>query len=252
MAPPKCIPQGIGISSALLFLTLATGSAVAAVPLSQGEAWDGGGLGGTLTAGPTWKSDEGLTPNHLGSQLWYHYKPDLVGSMGIEMSDWAYSRTKALFTTQYVGALSWIPLSGSQQIMNFALRLGGQSVSTTLDTFPHTLPLTDQGWDWQIGLRVGGGWGGKDLGAWVSTGPVAYWRVSGAASGVSMAQESELGLLVNLQKFWTGSETYTRAWDLAIRIPMVYQPKAPTFTRQGVVKQSEWSIGIQIGPSVLF
>jgi hypothetical protein len=33
---------------------------------------------------------------------------------------------------------------------------------------------------------------------------------------------------------------------------MVYQPNAPTFTRQGVVKQSEWSIGLQIGPSVLF
>jgi hypothetical protein len=252
MAPPKPTFRGIRIVPVVRCLLFATGFAIGAVPLSQGEAWDGAGLGGTLTAGPTWKSDEGLTPNHVGSQLWYHYQPDLVGSMGIEMSDWAFSRTKALFTTQYVGALSWIPLSSSQQILNMALRFGGESVSTTLDTASHALPLTDQGWDWQIGLRVGGGWSAKDLGAWVSTGPVGYWRVSGAASGWTFAQESEVGLLLNLQKLWSGSAGYTRSWGLAIRIPMVYQPNAPTFTRQGVVKQSEWSIGLQIGPSVLF
>src|ERR1035437_2847562 len=79
MVGPKCI------LSAILASAVAAGFADAAVPLPSGEAWDGGGLGGTLSAGPTWRSDEGLTPNHLGSQVWYHYKENLVGSMGIEM-----------------------------------------------------------------------------------------------------------------------------------------------------------------------
>jgi hypothetical protein len=224
----------------------------AAVPLPSGEAWDGAGLGGTLSAGPTWCSGEGFTPNHLGSQVWYHYKPDVVGSLGIEMSDWASSRNKALFTTQYVGALSWIPLKTSQQILNVALRIGGERFSTTLDTLPHTLPLTDNSWEWQGGLRIGGGWSHRNWGMWASTGPVASWRASGAASGWNLTQESELGALLSLQGFWNNARTYTRAWNLAVRVPLVYQPEAPTFTRSGVVYRSKWSMGIQIGPSVLF
>ncbi len=246
MVSPKCILLAIRA------LPLVTCLAVAAVPLPSGEVWDGGGLGGTLSAGPTWSSDEGFTPNHLGSQLWYHYKANLVGSMGIEMSDWVSNRNKSLFTTQYVGSLSWIPLSTSQQILNVALRLGGERISTTLDTFPRALPLTDNSWEWQVGLRVGGGWSQEHWGAWASTGPVASWRTSGAASGWNMTQESELGVLLSLQGFWNGARSYTRAWNLVIRAPLVYQPEAPTFTRGGVVYKSKWSMGIQVGPSVLF
>jgi hypothetical protein len=246
MVSPKCI------LAAILALPVASGLAFAAVPLPSGEVWDGGGLGGTLSAGPTWSSDEGFTPNHLGSQVWYHYKENLVGSMGIEMSDWVSSRTKSLFTTQYVGALSWIPLSTSRQILDVALRVGGERISTTLDTTSHALPLTDNSWEWQVGARVGGGWSRDHWGAWASTGPIASWRTSGAASGWSMAQESELGVLLSLQSFWNGARGYTRAWNLVVRTPLVYQPKAPTFTRDGVVHTSKWSMGIQVGPSVLF
>ena len=246
MVSPKCILVAIRA------LPVVAGLAWTAVPLPSGEVWDGAGLGGTLSAGPTWSSDEGFTPNHLGSQAWYHYKANLVGSMGIEMSDWVSNRNKSLFTTQYVGALSWIPLSTSRQILDVALRLGGERISTTLDTATHALPLTDNSWEWQVGLRVGGGWSHEHWGAWASTGPVASWRASGAASGWNLAQESELGVLISLQDFWNNAKSYTRSWNLAIRMPLVYQPEAPTFTRGGVVYRSGWSMGIQIGPSVLF
>jgi len=246
MVVPKCI------LAALSAVAVVAGLASAAVPLPSGEVWDGGGLGGTISAGPTWSSDEGFTPNHLGSQMWYHYKENLVGSMGIEMSDWVSSRHNSLFTTQYVGALTWIPLSTSRQILDVALRLGGERFSTVLDTFPRALPLTDDSWEWQVGARVGGGWSHEHWGIWVSTGPVASWRTSGSASGWNIAQESEVGILLDLQGIWNNSKSYTRAWNLAVRVPLVYQPEAPTFTRGGVVRTSKWSMGIQIGPSVLF
>lgn len=248
MVCPKCILVAIRALPAIAC------AVCAAVPLPCGEAWDGAGIGGTLTAGPTWRSDEGFTPNHLGSQVWYHYKENLVGSMGIEMSDWASSRTSALFSTQYVGALTWVPLSTSRQILDVALRLGGEQITTTLDTttVSRTQPLTDDSWDWQIGLRIGGGWSLQHWGVWASTGPVASWRASGKAAGWNMAQESEVGVLLDLQGFWNNARSFTRAWNLAVRVPFVYRPEAPTFTRSGVVYRSNWSVGIQIGPSVLF
>ena len=208
---------------------------------------------GNLTAGPTWRSDEGLTPNHLGAQFWYHYQPHVVGSMGIEMSDWVPSRTKSLFTTQYLVALSWVPLVDSQRVLDLALRLGGLSSTTTLDTdtVAGAKALSDKAWDWQVGLRVGGGWNRGRWGMWASTGPIANWRASGPAAGWNMSQESELGFSLSLRKQWN-AESFTRSWNLIFRLPVVYQPRAPVFTREGMVYRTRWTVGVQVGPSVLF
>ena len=66
-----------------------------------------------------------------------------------------------------------------------------------------------------------------------------------------MSQESELGFALSLRKHW-GAESFTRAWNLVFRFPVVYQPKAAIFTKGGVVYRSCWTMGIQVGPSVLF
>lgn len=228
------------------------GTSHAAVPLPQGESWDGAGIGGVLTAGPMWREDDGLVPNHLAAHLWYHSRADIVGSTGIEMSDWNSSSTHSLFQVQYVGAVSWIPLRGPRQLLEVALRAGGERSLTTLDTAVRADPIVDDSWDWQFGLRVGAGWTRGPWGISISSGPVASWRASGAASGWNMAQESEIGIQLSLQDHWNGSASYTRAWNFVLRIPVVYQPVAPRFTRQGVVNQSRWSFGLLLGPSVLF
>ena len=228
-------------------------SSAAAVPLPLGESWDGGGIGGALLAGPVWKSTEGFAPNHLGGHFWYHYRPDLVASMGIEMSDWNNSRTQSLFQTQYVGCLSWIPWGGSDELLEVGLRAGGERSLTTLDTGSRGAdPLVDDSWDWQLGLRVGSGWRRGIWGFWASTGPIACWRASGSASGWNMVQESEVGFQVSFQGFWNSSASYTRAWNLAVRIPVIYEPRAPRFTRQGATYRSQWTFGVVLGPSVLF
>ena len=239
-------------SLCILGIALAGTGVRAAVPLPLGEAWEGKGIGGSLLAGPVWKMNEGFAPNHLAGQVWYHYRPDLLASTGIEMTDWNQSRTQSLFQTQYVGVLDWIPWGTSSQLVDVGLRLGGPRSSTTLDTLQRADPLADDSWDWQIGVRVGAGWNLGRFGLWASTGPVASWRSSGAASGWSMAQESEIGSTLDLRDFWNGARSYTRAWNLAVRIPVVYQPHGARFTRQGVVHRSLWSFGFLIGPSVLF
>ena len=236
----------------LLFLLISLHASHAAVPLPSGESWDGAGVGGVLTAGPVWRSSEGITPNHLSAHIWYHARTDMVGSSGIEISDWNSSSTQSLFQAQYVGAASWVPWRDSRQLLEVAFRAGGERSTTTLDTAKGFAPIVDDSWDWQFGIRVGGGWNRGPWGLSVSTGPVASWRASGAASGWNMAQESEIGLHVSLQDHWSGSASYTRAWNIVLRIPVVYQPAAPTFTHNGVVNRSQWTYGLFLGPSVLF
>ncbi|HNY30929.1 MAG TPA: hypothetical protein PKO15_08575 [Fibrobacteria bacterium] len=206
-----------------------------------------------LTPGPCYRTDVGFAPNHLGANIWFHLKPDLVGVMGMEFSSWSPDRTTSLGIGQYTGAFSWIfPNKDSLQTLDLSLRLGGETQSAILDTMRHTPPRTSVSWDWQMGLRAGYARQDGRIGSWVSWGPLFSWRTSGEATGLRWVLETETGLTVDLRDIFVGSRSATRTWNLVIRVPVRFDPIAPRLGRDDNIEEAQWSWALLVGPSVLF
>ncbi len=211
------------------------------------------GLGMNLTPGPYYRSRVGFSPNHLGGNLWYHLEPDLVGICGMELTSWNPDRTSSLFIGQYTGAFSKIfPSSDSLHTLDLSLRLGGERQTTVLDTMRQSPPRGSLSWDWQMGLRVGYAQQNGKIGTWFSWGPIMSWRSSGKATGVRWLLEAEAGTALDLRDLWSGSRAATRTWNLAIRLPVRFDPLAPRLRRRDYVEEPQWSWGLLVGPSVLF
>lgn len=222
-------------------------------PLSSGGSWDGDGLGMNLTPGPVWRSRLGLSPNHLGANIWHHLESDLVGIVGMELTTWNSERNKSLFIAQYTGAFSWIfPSTDSLQTLDLSLRLGGERQVALLDTLRGAPARTSISWDWQAGMRAGYARQDGLIGSWVSWGPLFSWRTTGEATGLRWILETETGLTVDLRNLFVGSRSATRTWNLAIRLPIRFDPIAPRLRKDDLVEESQWSWGLLVGPSVLF
>jgi hypothetical protein len=168
------------------------------------------------------------------------------------MSNWSSDPRQSLFVGEYTGSLNWVLPHPPDHVDFIGLRAGGQRTTTILDTLAHAPPLLDNSWDWQIGATWTKGWQKLGWGRWASVGPVVSWRSTGSNRGTHFSIEGEVGALIGLQQYWIGSAASTRAWNLAIRIPIQYQLDAPVFSRGGSYNAQRWSLAILVGPSVLF
>jgi len=241
----------------LLGTVLVSGIAWAGpIPSAMARNLDSQGIGGMIGAGPVYDGEHGLAPNQLFAQTWYHYYPNLVGGAGLEFSSRNPSRLKAFTSTRYDLSATWIARRTDLDLVELSLIAGLMNHNGYVDTaerIPEADAQSDIGTDIGLATRIGYGSRLSPLmGWWIAGSPGVSLRVAGTNAGVDYGFDGEIGMTISLQSIWYDSKTLTRAWDLFLRLPFRIESGAPDVTAHGVRRVHDWSIGLQVGPTVLF
>lgn len=225
----------------------------AAVPTSWARNYDSIGIGMVLGAGPVLEGRHGIAPNQILTQGWFHYFPTLLGGAGLEFSSRIPSRLESYTQTRYDVTSTWIPWHDPARAVELSLIGSLVNTKAYLDTLPGAEPIEDIGSDLGLSLRAGFGHRATSrFGWWASGAPFVAVRALGDNAGANLGLDIEFGIVYSMSDFWHDSKKLSRAWDVFLRIPVRLESASPHVSATGVHRGSSWSIGAQLGPSVLF
>ncbi|HQF56361.1 MAG TPA: hypothetical protein PK208_14685 [Fibrobacteria bacterium] len=225
----------------------------AAVPTSWARNYDSIGIGMVLGAGPVLASRHGTAPNQILAQGWFHYFPTVIGGAGMELSSRIPSRLESYTQARYDVTSTWIPWHDPVRAVELSLIGSLVNTKAYLDTLIGTDPIEDIGSD--LGLSLRGGFGHRAtprFGWWASGAPFVAFRALGDNAGVNLGLDMEVGVVYSMSEFWHDSKKLSRAWDVFLRFPVRFESASPHVTATGIHRGPAWSIGAQLGPSVLF
>ncbi len=235
------------------FALFALGCAHAAVPLAMGRSYDSVGIGMILGAGPILEDHHGLAPNQIVAQGWFHYYPTVIGGAGMELTQRTPSNLESYTQVRYDVTSTWIPWSTPDRALEFSAIGSVNTIDTYLDTLAGADPIEDVGVDFGLALRAAYGHRATSrFGWWVSGAPFLLFRPAGTNKGLNPGLETELGFVYSMSDFWHDARKLSRSWDVFLRIPLRVQGGMPHVSRNGRDRSASWSIGAQIGPSILF
>ncbi len=225
----------------------------AAVPISWARNYDSIGIGMVLGAGPIVESRHGTAPNQILAQGWFHYFPTVIGGAGLEFSSRIPSRLESYTQTRYDVTSTWIPWHDPARAVELSLIGSLVNTKAYLDTLPGAEPIEDIGSDLGLSLRAGFGHRATSrFGWWASGAPFVAIRALGDNAGANLGLDMEFGVVYSMSDFWHDSKKLSRAWDVFLRVPVRLESASPHVSATGVHRGSSWSIGAQLGPSVLF
>jgi hypothetical protein len=214
------------------------------------------GLGGMLGAGPVYDGEHGLAPNQIIGQAWFHYRPTLVGGVGLEFSSRNPSRASAFHSSRYDLTATWIPHRTERHMFELSLIGDLTKHNGYIDTamrVPGADAVSDVGMDWGLAARLGYGRRHSPLvGWWVGGAPGISVRFTGSNAGVSYGFDGEAGMTYSLQPIWHDAKNLTRAWDVFVRLPFRIETGSPHVSADGPRRIPGWTIGLQVGPTALF
>lgn len=225
----------------------------AAVPTSWARNYDSIGIGMVLGAGPVVDNRHGTAPNQIMAQGWFHYFPTVLGGAGLEFSSRIPSELESYTQTRYDVTSTWIPWHDPARAVELSVIGSLTNTNAYLDTVAGADPIEDVGSDLGLSIRTGFGHRATSrFGWWASSAPFAAFRAFGDNAGVNLGMDMELGVVYSMSDFWYDSKKLSRAWDVFLRFPVRIESAAPHVSATGVHRGLSWSIGAQLGPSVLF
>lgn len=214
------------------------------------------GIGAMIGAGPVYDDAHGWAPNQIVGQTWYHYRPTVIGGVGLEFSSRNPSRLRAYTSNRYDLTATWIPHRTERHLVELSLIGDLTQRNGYIDTaarIPGAHAVSDMGLDWGLATRLG--YGRREsrlLGWWVACAPGVAFRFTGSNAGVDYGLDGEAGLTISLQSIWYDSRTLTRSWDVFVRFPFRIESGAPDVSPTGARRVPDWRLGVQVGPTALF
>lgn len=225
----------------------------AAVPTSWARNYDSIGIGMVLGAGPVLDNRHGTAPNQITAQGWFHYFPTILGGAGLEFSSRVPSELESYTQTRYDVTSTWIPWHDPARAVELSVIGSLTNTNAYLDTVAGAEPVEDIGSDLGLSIRAGFGHRATSrFGWWASGAPFVAFRALGDNAGMNLGLDMEVGLVYSMSDFWHDSRKLSRAWDMFLRFPLRLESASPHVTATGVHRGPAWSIGAQLGPSVLF
>lgn len=214
------------------------------------------GLGGMLGAGPAYNGQHGLAPNQIIGQVWFHYRPTLIGGVGLDFSSRNPSRASAFNASRYDLTATWIPQRTELDVYELSLIADLTQHDGYIDTvmrIPGADAVSDIGMDWGLATRLGYGHRHSPLvGWWIAGATGVSMRFSGSNAGVSYGFDGEVGMTYSLRPIWHDAKSLTRAWDVFVRLPFRLETGSPHVSAKGPRRVPDWTIGLQVGPTGLF
>ncbi len=237
----------------VVLLGIFASSVSGAIPLSIARSFDSAGVGIVMGAGPSFDARQGLAPNQLIAQVWFHFNPTMIGGAGLDLSSRNPSGSESFNQARYESVSTWIPWHTKTQAVELTLVGSLEATTTYFDTTAGADPIQDIGSDIGLGIRLGYGQRfSQRFGWWIAGSPTYGFRAFGTNTGINPGFAGEVGMTFNMREIWYDAKNLSRSWDLFVRIPFQVQAASPHVSATGVARIPTWRLGIQIGPSVLF
>jgi len=226
------------------------------IPLARGTIWTGEGLGATTYGGVSFASQDAAPMSRIEGGGWYNYRPHFLGGAAFHLAMAFPSSNSSLFTSRYELFTSAVwPFGESSAFQSMWLVDWGRQdfyVDTAAGAPPAflTSPSYGTGFLCAVGTRLG-----DVVGLRASAGGRGtWWRMAAGARDLEYTWEIEPAVSLGLHKLWRRSGELTKAWEIALRMPLEYTPDQVDISgiKGRKYAPGKWQTGLCLGLAAVF